>query len=239
MVQRILVIDDEKPIQNVLERTLRQAGFEVISVSSGQEGLTLASEKKPDLMVLDLKLPDIPGEEICQKIRNNPKLHALPIMILTGKFKEGLASDLLNSGADDYVEKPFDLPELVARVRAILRRPRIFAMDKKVVQRGKITINMDERRAFFDGQSLARWAPKEFDLLVELVSRSPRVIDKNDLAMKAWGVAFDKLNRRTLDVHIRRIRQKLGPLGASFLKTVPTIGYQWMEDGENARIQQA
>jgi two-component system response regulator MtrA len=142
---------------------------------------------------------------------------------------KGLSSRCLNGGADDYLTKPFDNSELLAHLRALLRRPSVYASADAVVRRGRIEIRIAEHQIRWQGRKVRDLSPKEFDLLRELVLRAPQVVDKATLALKVWGASVESLHPRTVDVHIRRIRQKLSPQGAACLKTVPAVGYQWLD----------
>jgi DNA-binding response OmpR family regulator len=207
----------------------------VSSVESGWRALEVVVREIPDLIILDLKLPDLSGEEICKIVRETLPIQPVPILILTGLITEGLPARCLNGGADDYVSKPFDLKELVARVRALLRRPPLDTGGNRMIQRGRIAIRVAERQVLWDGRRVQNLAPKEFELLSHLVLQAPKVVYKNALAAKAWGAPLERLHKRTLDVHVRRIRQKLGPAAAGCLKTVPAIGYQWLDDSTSSK----
>jgi DNA-binding response OmpR family regulator len=226
---RILVVDDEAAIRLVLERILQPHGYRVVQSATGREALETVAAEKPDLMILDLNLPDMNGEEICRRIRKDPDIQSIPIMILTGRSAEGLSVECLDGGADDYVSKPFDIKEMVARVKALLRRPRIYAGDESVIHKGMIAIYVGERRIVVQGKPVGKLSPKEFSLLKLLVLHAPKVLDKNTLALNAWGLSAERLHHRTLDVHMRRIRQKLGSSAARCLITVPSVGYQWTD----------
>lgn len=226
---RILIVDDELAIRTILERILQREGFKVVHAANGKEAFESLVTEKPDLMILDLNLPDVKGEEICRLVRKDPAVQSLPILILTGRSAEGLSAECLDGGADDYVSKPFDIKDLVARVNALLRRSRLYAAEDSIIQKGVIVIHVGERRVMIKGKPVGKLAPKEFALLKQLVLEAPKVLDKNTLALNAWGVSAESLHHRTLDVHMRRIRQKLGPRAARCLITVPSIGYQWSE----------
>lgn len=226
---RILVVDDELSVRAVLERILRKEGFQVSLAACGKEALQAIENQRPDVMILDLNLPDLSGDAVCQKIRKDPLACSVSILILTGRASEGLPAECLNGGADDYLAKPFDIKELIARVRALLRRPRLYTADDSVLQKGPLSLHVGERRVSVKGWEAPSLAPKEFELLKQLLLHAPKVIDKNILALAVWGVPADRLHRRTLDVHMRRIRQKIGPKASRCLKTVPVIGYQWLD----------
>jgi DNA-binding response OmpR family regulator len=228
-MSRILAVDDEVSIRNLLARVLGREGFDVLLAKDGREGFQLAADQNPDLVILDLNLPDTPGEEICQRIRQTPSLQSVPVLILTGRGTEGLLPRCLNGGADDYVAKPFDIKELVARVRALLRRPRVYCAKDSVIENGRLSIRVAERQVLWKGTPIEALAPREFEMLRFLVLQAPGVIDKTVLALNVWGSALEGSSQRTLDVHIRRIRKKLGPQAASCLKTIPSVGFQWLD----------
>ena len=229
MTSRILIIDDEPSVRSLLERVLRRENFDVLSATGGQEGLEASLREKPDLIILDLNLPDLNGEDICQMIRRNPAIQATPVLILTGRTTRGLSARCLEGGADDYLPKPFDIEDLVAHVRALFRRPRFYVPHDSIIEKGRLSIRLSERRVFWDNKPTQNLSPKEFELLSCLLSQAPSVVPKQSLVFKAWGTPLEGLHQRTLDVHIRRIRQKLGPKAAQCLKTVPAVGYQWLE----------
>jgi DNA-binding response OmpR family regulator len=226
---RVLVVDDDPSVRVGLERLLSQEGLQVALASTGTEALEAIEREQPDVIVLDLKMPDMSGNEVCQRVRKDPNASGIPILILTGEKSKGLPAECLNGGADDYLAKPVDLKELLARVRALLRRPHLYTTEDAVIQKGPLTLFVGERRVSAEGHEVPRLTPKEFELLHLLLLNSPRVIDINSLALKVWGVPSERLNHRTLNVHIQRIREKLGPQAAHHLKTVPAIGYQWLE----------
>lgn len=221
----ILVVDDEPSVCKLLDRVFKQDGFGVTIVNSGEAALDSLQNAPFDLVILDLDMPGISGQEVCRRIRRETRHDTVAILILTGRTTEGLIARCLDAGADDYVEKPFDSLELVARVRAVLRRPKTMIPTDGVIRRGHISIEQSSRKITVDGVPV-EFTPKEFEVICQLVIHAPRVIDRNTLALKVWGVTIESLNSRTMDVHVRRIRQKLGA-AAGALKTVQTIGFQW------------
>jgi DNA-binding response OmpR family regulator len=230
------VVDDEPSIQGLLRRLLVGEGFEVLSATNGQEGLALAAKEKPDLIILDLNLPDLYGEEVCSRLRQDAATESVPVLILTGKSATGLSARCLNGGADDYLSKPFDIADILAHLRALLRRSQGRVSNRGVITSGRLTIRISERMVSWKGRRVATLAPKEFDILRLLVLDAPNVLDKNTLALKAWGISSDQLHQRTLDVHIRRIRKKLGPAAALCLKTIPAIGFQWLDEAPSPAL---
>ena len=229
MTTRILIVDDELSIRNLLNRVLTREGFEVILAASGKEGLDTAAKLRSDLVILDLNLPDFYGEDVCQQMRKVPSIENVPVLILTGKAAQGLSARCLNGGADDYLSKPFDIEDITAHIRALLRRSQGRVSSRGAIAKGQITIRVPERMVSWKGRRIETLAPKEFEILKNLLLEAPRVVDKNSLALKVWGIPAQELHQRTLDVHIRRIRKKLGP-AASCLKTIPAIGFQWLDE---------
>jgi DNA-binding response OmpR family regulator len=224
----VLVVDDERGIRDLLQHALGELGFEVRLAACGVEALAELNKAKPDILILDLNMPDLSGEEVCQRIRSDPRTQVLPLLILTGRGTENLVSQCLDNGADDFLAKPFHVKELISRIRALLRRPPTLVTDQTVFIKGRLVLRCGERRALFAGHPIPKLSPKEFDLLLQLAIRAPNAVDKNVLALESWGEPLSTLSARTLDVHIRRIRLKLGK-AARFLKTVPSIGYQWTD----------
>ena len=226
---RILLVEDESAIHAVINRVLTQDGLEVTWARNGASAMVCIEKILPHVIILDLVLPDISGSEICSRIRNNPAVRGVPILVLTGCTTLGLPADCLNAGADDFLPKPFDALELQARVRALLRRPRLYMTPQGVIEEGSVRILSGSRDVFFRGQKLPPLTPKEFELVKALVLHSPVVLSKKELARIVWAEPSDLLHPRTVDVHIRRIRLKLGPVAGLGLKTVPAVGYQWVE----------
>ena len=230
MGSKILVVDDEETICNLLSRLLQREGYEVIKTMRGQDALKLILSEKPELMVLDLNLPDLSGEAIYESVRQTPQIKNLPILIITGRTVPGLSAKCLNGGADAFLSKPFETPELLAQIRALLRRSNVYSETDKAIEMGNVTIDPAQRRVLLKGVPIDHLSPKEFDVFKELVVHSPDVVGKGDLAARVWGTSIEQLHPRTLDVHIRRIRQKIGDTGARCLKTIPAIGYQWLSN---------
>jgi len=229
MAARILLIEDESAVQAVINRVLSQDKIQITWARTGIEGLEALDKNLPDLIILDLVLPDISGAEVCSRIRKHTLARAVPVLILTGCTTAGLPAECLNAGADDFLPKPFDPTELLARVRAVLRRPRLYVTPEGVIEGGAIRILNGSRDIFFRGRKLPSLTPKEFDLVKALVLHSPVVLSKKELARMVWAEPSDLLHPRTLDVHIRRIRLKFGPVAGQGLKTIPAIGYQWVD----------
>jgi len=229
MSARIMIIGAGSAAGNGYESILRREGFHVLYGDSRRNLLDIVSKEAPDLMIVNVHSPDVRGQEICQMIRQTPEVHAIPLLVISGDDVHGLSTRCLNNGADGYLAKPVDDEELVAHVRAILRRPRNYLSSDAVIQKSRIIIRLGERRVLIDNQDIEHLTPKEYDLLLEIVARSPRIVEKEALVMKIWGIPLENLGRKSLDVHIQRLRRKLGSTGASFLKTVSLVGYQWLD----------
>lgn len=227
MAKRILIVEDDATVRALLKRTLEKEHYEVLELAEGGEAPSRVLQDRPDAVILDFNLPGLSGAEICVRLRGEPVTRGVPVLMLTGVKAEGFSVKCLDGGADDYLEKPFDIPELLARVRALLRRPNIYANDKPEVKVGKMLINAETHLASYDGQRIQGLTPKEFEVLRQILLVWPNMIDKKTLALKVWGKALEDINERTVDVHVRRIRDKAGEPVARLLKTIPALGYQW------------
>ena len=225
----ILVIEDEADIQDVLDFNLRQAGHEVVQALRGKDGLRLARERKPDLVLLDLMLPDVPGTEVCRALKDDPGLKEVPVVMLTAKGEEIDRVVGFELGADDYVTKPFSVRELVLRVRAILRRRQSNPPPPSLIQFGTLSIDREAHRVWVDGVEVDLTA-LEFKLLVTLHDRRNRVQSRNSLLDSVWGMDT-KISTRTVDAHVKRLREKLGS-ARDYIETVRGVGYRFAEAPE-------
>lgn len=223
MPEKILVVDDEPAIVELIMFNLRKAGFETLSAASGEEALRQVEAVKPDLVLLDVMLPYTDGFTVCQQIRSRS---TTPIIILTAKDAEADKVWGLESGADDYITKPFSPRELVARVRAVLRRT-AGAEDDALLVSGELTVD-PARRLVHRGGSQIDLTPKEFDLLRLLMTSRGRVLTRDQLLQTVWGYEYAG-GTRTVDVHIRRLRQKLGDDSgeSAYIQTLHGVGYRW------------
>ena len=231
MPQRVLVVDDESSIVELVAYNLRREGFEVITENDGQQGLKRALSDKPDLVVLDVMLPSLSGLDVCRSIRHESDI---PVIMLTAR-KDELDRILgLELGADDYVTKPFSPRELVARVKAILRRAKR-PLDKETVESDVavehhgLKIAFDKREVMLDNV-LLQLTFTEFELLAILARNPGRAFTRDDLLVKVWGQDFFG-DARTVDVHIRHLREKLqeDPQSPRFIETVRGVGYRFRE----------
>lgn len=232
-VKRILVVDDERPILTLLEYNLKQAGYEVITAADGEEGLRKAETESPDLIVLDLMLPKLDGMDVCRTLRQ--KGVNTPIIMLTAKSDELEKILGLELGADDYMTKPFSPREVVARVKAVLRRSEQFnsvqsAEDEQkeaVYESGPLKVYPERFEAYKDGVSL-EFTPKEFELLVHMISNRNRVMSRDQLLSAVWNYDFAG-DTRIVDVHISHLRDKIeeNTRRPVFIKTIRGTGYKF------------
>ena len=219
--QTVLVVEDEASIASFVAAYLKNAGFNVKTTASGNEALRLVESEKPDLVVLDLMLPDLDGVEVCKRVRQQSDL---PVLMLTARDEDVDKIIGLEVGADDYMTKPFNPRELVARVRAILRRATTHGTEREseVLRHGDLTVDAGRREAKV-GDVEVQLAPKEFDLLWELLDHRGLVLTRDQLLERVWGYTFAG-DTRTVDVHVRQLRRKLGD--ASPIVTVWGVGYK-------------
>ncbi len=225
MDNKILIVDDEPDIVNLVSYNLKKEGFKVTAASDGEEALDKIRKGKFDLVVLDLMLPGIQGVELCRIIRNDPGAAGTPIIMLTAKGEEVDRVVGLESGADDYMTKPFSARELVARVKAVLRRTGEKTSSEKIIRIGKLVINK-ETFGVTKGNTPLDLSATEFKLLLYLVERRGKVFSREQLVDAVWkGEAF--IEPRTVDVHIRRLRTQIedDPANPAYLKTRRGVGY--------------
>lgn len=223
---RILVIEDERDLQKVLDFNLRQAGHEVLTALRGRDGLELAREHLPELVILDLMLPDISGTEVCKSLKRDGKTQGIPVLMLTAKGEEVDRVVGFELGAEDYVVKPFSIRELLLRIDVILRRPRGDQSGQPPVRFGRLRIDREAHRVFVDDREVGLTAI-EFKLLVTLYDRKNRVQGRTSLLDGVWGIEAD-ITTRTVDTHVKRLREKLGPAG-EYVVTVRGVGYRFAD----------
>ena len=222
--KKALVIEDDKNIAELLRLYLEKDGFEVSIASDGGQGLRLAGEVEPDVILLDIMLPVMDGWQVCKEIGRNSQV---PIIMLTAKGETFDKVSGLEMGADDYVTKPFEVKELIARIHAVMRRADGAAapVEKKLVY-DKLVVNLDSYELIVDGKKIDT-PPKEMELLYHLAASPNRVFTRNQLLDEVWG--FDYFgDSRTVDVHIKRLREKLEGVSDQWsLKTVWGVGYKF------------
>ena len=229
----ILIVDDERDLLSVLDFNLRNEGFETVLAATGQEALQQLWRRVPDLILLDLMLPDISGTEVCRSVKSDPRTRNVPLVMLTAKGDEVDKVVGFEVGADDYVTKPFSVRELVLRVRAVLRRAaggtRAPAEEGGPAQVGPIRVDVEAHRAYVAGEEIALTA-LEFRLLATLMSRVGRVQSRDQLLTDVWDMSSD-LETRTVDTHVKRLREKLGP-ARDLLETVRGVGYRLVDPSD-------
>ena len=226
---RVLVVEDEPDIRDLLTFHLRREGYTVTTATSGGAALQCVTRERPEVVLLDLMLPEIDGLEVCRRLRRDPATAGLPIIMLTAKGDEVDRVVGLEIGADDYVVKPFSPKELLARVRAVLRRARLRepggAAGGPPLVAGTIALDAATYTVTVGGAPAAL-TPKEFDLLRALLEARGRVLSREYLLDHVWGYArADEIESRTVDVHVRRLRAKLGNESRRIL-TVKGVGYR-------------
>jgi len=227
-VATILVVDDEEPIQELLKFNLEKEGYLVCLAKDGQEALKHVVNDKPDLIVLDLMLPGMDGLEVCRKLRSNPKFQQIPIIMLTAKGEEIDKVLGLELGADDYMTKPFSPRELLARIKARLRRLNSHEdTDAQIIIRGELRVDVTGFRVHVRGEE-AELTPKEFELLRVLVAHPGKVYSRDELLERIWGYEYDG-DTRTVDVHVRHLRLKVerDPSNPEYIETLRGIGYRF------------
>jgi two-component system alkaline phosphatase synthesis response regulator PhoP len=227
----VLVVEDEADIRHLIAHHLAREGYKCREAATGAEALRAVRASTPDLIVLDLMLPEVDGLEVCRRLRGDAATARIPIIMLTAKSDEVDRVVGLELGADDYMAKPFSPKELVARVRAVLRRARP-ETPGRVFREGVITLDPSRHAVTVAGGAVAL-TPKEFDLLQVLMEAAGRVLSREHLLTRVWGYAHaDEIESRTVDVHVRRLRAKLGDEGTR-ISTVKTVGYRF-DRGEGA-----
>ncbi|MED4779407.1 response regulator transcription factor [Brevibacillus choshinensis] len=226
----ILIVDDEPQILEILSSYLRKEGYHVITAEDGRQALECAATYPIGLIILDLMLPDMTGEEVCREIRKNSRV---PILMLTAKSGEADRITGLEIGADDYIVKPFSPRELVARVRAILRRIGDYQILSDLIKLGDLSISLREKSVTRKGQAV-EITPNEFRLLTTLVRHPGRTWSREELVEEVLGMDFIGSDR-TIDTHIKNLRQKLedDPKQPEYIKTVYGLGYRFDNPAKN------
>ncbi len=227
MRKNILVIEDDPAIQELVVHYLKSQGFAVETARDGQRGLALARKGAADLVVLDLMLPEMDGIEVCKALRQDPKTAALPVLMLTAKGEETDKVVGLEIGADDYVTKPFSPKELMARIKALLRRTGRPAAEERTYNYGALVLDTSRHEIRWRGKEIELTA-KEFGLLEALLKDKGRVLTRDALLNAVWG--YDYVGEtRTVDVHVRRLREKI-PFLAEAIVTVKSMGYKLRDE---------
>lgn len=236
---QILVVDDETYIVELVKINLEKEGYRVLVAYDGIAALNITREQKPDLVILDIMLPNLDGLEVCRTMKHDEELKAIPIVMLTAKGEEVDTILGLEMGADDYIKKPFSPRELVARVKARLRALKILEAEKalgiKAYVFKDLTVVPEKYEAFL-GEERLELTPKEFDLLRLMASNQGKVYTREALLEKVWGYEYSG-DTRTVDVHIRHLRQKLKDDSnyPNYIETVRGVGYKFVDKELNNR----
>jgi two-component system, OmpR family, phosphate regulon response regulator PhoB len=226
----VLIVDDESDLASLVEFNLQQAGLDTSVALTGEHALVLARAKVPDVVLLDLMLPDISGKEVCRRLRADLSTRHVPIIMLTARGEEADRIEGFEVGADDYVTKPFSPRELVLRLKAILRRATMKESTEQL-KLGVLRLDLGAHRAFVENEEIELTA-LEFKLLHHLMSRAGRVQSREQLLADVWGVT-SPLETRTVDTHVMRLRDKLRA-GRNLVETVRGVGYRLNDDSPRA-----
>ena len=220
---KILIIEDEPNQADLIQFNLEQDGYEVYKAKNGEEGLTIAHEILPDLILLDWMIPKMSGPDVCRKIRKSQDIKETPIIMISAKSEEQDKVFGLDLGVDDYISKPYSIKELLARVRAAMRRPIAVTADDKL-QVGSIVMNLKSHTVILNDIDI-HLGPTEYKLLLELMKNAGRVISRDQLLDRVWGITAD-IESRTVDVHIGRLRKALSVASdQNLIRTVRSFGY--------------
>ena len=225
---RVLIVDDEAQLVRALRASLEVRGYDVISASAGADGLRLASSSEPDIVILDLGLPDIDGTEVLKRIRT---FSSVPVVVLTVREDQDQKIRILEAGADDYVTKPFAMEELVARMGAVLRRTSTAEQGASALTYGDIEIDLTRRLVRKDGNTV-HLTPKEFGILEAMATNPGKLLTHRWLLARVWGPGYED-EVEYLRVFVAQLRKKLetDPSGPRWILTDPGVGYRWSPDG--------
>lgn len=226
MAQRILVVDDDRQIVRLVKAYLEESGYTVFTAYDGEDAMRVLRHERPDLVVLDIQLPGRDGWEITRRLRADAQLASVPVLMLTARVEDTDKIMGLELGADDYMTKPFNPREVVARVRAILRRAQGAPAAPHVVEVRGLRLDIDEHRAYVSGRAV-ELTPTEFALLKALMEQPNHAFTRSELIERAMGYAYEGLDR-TLDSHIKNLRKKLedDPANPRYIETVFGVGYR-------------
>jgi len=228
--EKILIVEDEKNISKLIRYNLEKAEYDCTTARTGEDAVSILEKNIFDIIILDIMLPGIDGFDVCRKVKQDPRLKNIPIIMLTAK---GEAVDRivgLELGADDYMVKPFSPRELILRIKAILKRGKAEPVKKDTIIIGDISINIPKHKAYVKNREI-ELTMMEFKLLFTLMERSGRVQDRDKLLNDVWNIDT-MINTRTIDTHVKKLREKLGKAG-DMIETVRGMGYRFKEDDEN------
>ncbi len=233
MLKKILIVEDEPAIHELVKYNLKKEGYAVLSAFDGVEGAEIACEEKPDLVLLDLMLPKMDGLEVCRMLKQNTKTSGIPIIMMTAKSEETDKVLGLEIGADDYLTKPFGIRELLARIKAVLRRQKknLTGKEGEIFEVGDLTLDVGKHEATLKGKPLYLTS-KEYDLLKALLEVEGRVLSREQLLDRVWGYDnAENIETRTIDMHVGQLRKKLKN-EAERVVTVKNVGYRLDRDSE-------
>lgn len=226
--EKVLIVDDEEHIVELLKFNLENAGYRVIVAFDGLDAIEIASQEEPNLILLDVMLPGIDGLEVCKAIKGNKKLRDTSIIMLTAKSEELDKILGLELGADDYITKPFSIRELLARVKAVLRRNRVAEIEEENIQEfGRLKVDFDRHEVYIENKKI-NMTLKEFELLETLIKNKGKILKREILLDKVWGYEYIG-ETRTVDVHIRYLRKKIeeDDKNPTYIETIRGVGYRF------------
>ena len=227
----ILVVDDEPQIHRFLRPALEAAGYRVVRADTAAEGLRLAASRAPDAVLLDLGLPDMDGQQVLTRLR---AFSQVPVVVVSARDREAEKITALDAGADDYVEKPFSVGELLARIRAALRHGRAQDGAAEVFQADGVEVDLARRLVSVNGATIVL-SPREYELLALMARNAGRVLTHRHLLTAVWGAAHVE-DVQYLRVYVGHLRQKLGPAGTRLLLTEPGVGYRLLDNLPPTRL---
>ena len=228
--EKILVVDDEEHILELISYNLIEKGYEVLKCNNGIDAVELAKKQQPVLMLLDLMIPGKDGYDVCKELRGNKETRDISIIMLTAKSEELDKILGLELGADDYITKPFSVRELMARIKAVLRRTKKIEAEKEILEFGELTVDFEKRRIHISGNRIDLTL-KEFELLEILIKNKGKILTREMLLDKIWGYEYIG-ETRTVDVHIRYLRKKIeiDDKNPKFIETIRGVGYRFNPD---------
>lgn len=221
-MESVLIIDDEADIRDILEYNLKKEGFNVFTASNGRKGIEIARSEQPDIVILDVMMPEMDGIEVCDVLRKDPTTKHIRICFLTARSEDYSQIAGLDAGADDYVSKPIKPRVLISRLKAILRRNANLEDETTVSDGGGLHIDREKYLVVKNGETI-HLPRKEFELLALLASKPEKVFDRDFILESVWGTSV-VVGDRTIDVHVRKLR---GKIGDSYIKTVKGVGYKF------------
>ena len=226
MAEKILIIDDDLDTLRLVGLMLQRQGYQITAATDGQQGLEKATNDKPNLILLDIMMPEMDGYEVCKKIRDIDSYKEVPVLFLTARSSEVDEVHGLNIGADDYIQKPASIDKIVARINANLRKTRSFSLPDNMnkIEAGPLVVDKERYQVILNGDELIL-PKKEFEILELLASKPGKVFSRNQILDSVWGEDIYVV-ARTIDVHVRKIREKLGD-NSDLIETIKGVGYRF------------